>query len=528
MAGDQHSTSTRGKTGGEDEPPQRSLTDRKDGSEKRCDPSKDVDGSQGVFAENATSDEETISMAGSDTTPVKAGAIRRIWHWKPSTTRYDPNNPPKFTVWLNILFALAGAFTVATLYYNQAILFKIAKTFDVSFERASSVATLMQAGYATGLLFICPLGDLFRRRPFILGLVAFTATLWLVLCLTTSFVAFQVVSFLCGVTTVTPQLMLPLVGDLAPPARRASSLAIVVSGMAMGMMIARLLSGIVANYTDWRNIYWFGLGTQYLIVILLYFFMPDYPSKNPEGLHYIKMMYSIFYLLFTEPLLLQAALITYLTSAIFTSYWTTLSFLLSQSPYNYSSIVIGLFGLIGIVIILSAPIYSRLILDKIVPLTSAIFGLLIELVGVIIGTFVGSHNVAGPIIQAITIDIGAQFANIALRSSIYTLRPDARNRINTGYMLLSFCGQLTGTAVGNRLFAQGGWTYSGGCSIGFVGLALIIAFARGPRETGWVGWGGGWKLRRDDLPSKKKELPSQQALEEAGDAEVVDKRGKLQ
>lgn len=287
---------------------------------------------------------------------------------------------------------------------------------------------------------------------------------WLVLCLTTSFPAFQAVSFLCGITTVTPQLMLPLVGDLAPPARRASSLAIVVSGMAMGMMIARLLSGIVANYTDWRNIYWFGLGTQWLIVVLLFFFMPDYPSKNPGGLNYFKMMYSVVYLLFTEPLLLQAAMITYLNSAIFTSYWTTLSFLLSQSPYNYSSIVIGLFGLIGIVIICSAPVYSRLVLDKIVPLTSAIFGLVIELVGVIIGTFIGGHNVAGPVIQAITIDIGAQFSNIALRSSIYSIRPDARNRINTGYMVLSFCGQLTGTSVGNRLYAQGGWTYSGGCS----------------------------------------------------------------
>lgn len=526
MANDLHITSTPERTRPGDEPPQPSLIEDKRKVEKCYELTGTVERSQGVFCGNGASDEDSVSAAESDVTPVKVGAIGRIWHWKPSATRYDPDNPPKFTVWLNILFAFAGAFTVATLYYNQAILFKIAITFGVSFERASSVATLMQAGYATGLLFICPLGDLFRRRPFILGLVAFTATLWLVLCLTTSFVAFQVVSFLCGVTTVTPQLMLPLVGDLAPPARRASSLAIVVSGMAMGMMIARLLSGIVANYTDWRNIYWFGLGAQYLIAILLYFFMPDYPSKNPDGLNYFKMMYSIFYLLFTEPLLLQASLITYLTSAIFTSYWTTLSFLLSQSPYNYSSIVIGLFGLIGIVIILSAPIYSRLILDKIMPLTSAIFGLLIELVGVAIGTFVGSHNVAGPVIQAITIDIGAQFANIALRASIYTLRTDARNRINTGYMLLSFCGQLTGTAVGNRLFAQGGWTYSGGCSIGFVGLALIIAFARGPRETGWIGWGGGWKLRRDDLASKKKQAPNEQALEEAGGAGPISQEEK--
>ncbi|KAB5536002.1 major facilitator superfamily transporter [Coniochaeta sp. 2T2.1] len=494
----------------------------KEDPEKKYASLGDASGSHGLPGDNAPSDEDTASAAESETTPVKESTIRRIWHWKPSTTRYDPDNPPEFTVWLNILFALSGAFTVATLYYNQAILFKIADTFDVSFERASTVATLMQAGYATGLLFICPLGDLFRRRPFILGLVAFTATLWLVLCLTNSFTTFQAISYLCGVTTVTPQLMLPLVGDLAPPQRRASSLAIVVSGMAMGMMIARLLSGIVANYTDWRNIYWFGLGTQYLIVVLLFFFMPDYPSKNPEGLNYFKMMYSVFYLLLTEPLLLQASIITYLNSAIFTSYWTTLSFLLSQPPYGYSSIVIGLFGLIGIVIIFLAPVYSRLILDKVVPLASAVVGLLIELVGVIIGTFLGTHNVAGPVLQAVAIDIGAQFCNIALRSSIYTLRTDARNRINTGYMLLSFCGQLTGTAVGNRLFAQGGWRFSGGCSIGFVGLALIIAFVRGPRETGWFGWGGGWRLRRDDMPAKKlkQEPPSEQALEELGDGVV--------
>lgn len=366
----------------------------------------------------------------------------------------------------------------------------------MSFEKASSVATLMQAGYASGLLFICPLGDLFRRRPFILGLVAFTATLvsqsvplslpedanipiilqWLVLCLTHSFTAFAAVSFICGATTVTPQLMLPLVGDLAPPHRRASSLAIVVSGLSLGLLIARLLSGIVANYTDWRNIYWFGLGAQYLVLLLLYLFMPDYPSKNPDGINYFRMMGSIFSILATEPLLIQASLITFCNSAIFTSYWTTLSFLLSTPPYNYSSVVIGLFGLIGIIIIFSAPIYSRLVLDKIVPLSSTITGLLLELVGVIIGTFIGSQNIAGPIIQAIAIDVGAQFANIANRSSIYTIRPDARNRVNTGYMLLSFLGQLTGTSAGNRLYAQGGWMYSGALSSTFYTMSLLKGF----------------------------------------------------
>lgn len=350
---------------------------------------------------------------------------------------------------------------------------RIAETFDVSFEKASSVATLMQAGYASGLLFICPLGDLFPRRPFILALVGFTATMWLGLCLTNSFTVFAAISYICGATTVTPQLMLPLVGDLAPPHRRASCLAIIVSGLALGILVARILAGIMANYTEWRNIYWFGLGMQYLVLILLYIWMPAYPSKNPDGLNYFKMLGAVVYLLFTEPLLVQAAVVAFLLSATYTSYWTTLSFLLSSPPYSYSSMVIGFFGLIGVVVILTAPIFGRIVLDKLVAQFSAILGLVAQLIGVTIGTAIGSFHVAGPILQALSIDIGAQFTQIAMRSAIYGIRPDARNRVNTAYMVLSFSGQLTGTAAGNRLYAQGGWVYSGSLSSKYVSrLAL--------------------------------------------------------
>ncbi|KAK8901395.1 hypothetical protein QC760_009839, partial [Botrytis cinerea] len=113
----------------------------------------------------------------------------------------------------------------------------------------------MQAGYASGLLLLCPLGDIFKRRTFVLSLVFFTATMWLGLCLTNSFSVFVGISFITALTTVTPQLMLPLVGDLAPPNRRATCLAIVSSGLLLGLLIARLLSGILTQYTTWRTIY---------------------------------------------------------------------------------------------------------------------------------------------------------------------------------------------------------------------------------------------------------------------------------
>ncbi|KAK0627314.1 MFS general substrate transporter [Immersiella caudata] len=443
--------------------------------------------------------------------------------WTPPPARYDPSNPPKFTIWLNILFSYAACFTVSNLYYNQAVLNRIALTFSVSFEKASTVATLMQAGYAAGLLLICPLGDLFPRRPFILLLVFLTTALWLVLCLTHDFTVFVAVSFLCGLTTVTPQLMLPLVGDLAPPHRRASSLAIIVSGLSLGVLIARLLAGVMASYTDWRNIYWFGFGVQFSVWGLLYVWMPAYPSKNPEGLNYFRMLWEVLVLLVTEPLLFQASVVAFLISATFTSYWTTLSFLLASPPYEYSSMVIGLFGLIGVVVILAAPVYSRLVIDKIVPLISAILGLGVELVGLIVGTTIGSWNVAGPVVQAITIDIGGQFTQIGNRAAVYSIRPDARNRVNTAYMVAAFSGQLTGTAVGNRLYAHGGWVYSGSCSIAFISFAIIVCLARGPRETRWFGWRGGWAIRRDDLLPKKEKV-TEKALEEATSSDGSDQR----
>lgn len=105
-------------------------------------------------------------------------------------------------------------------------------------------------------------------------------------------------------------------------------------------------------------------------------------------------------------------------------------------------------------------------------------------------------------------DLGIQTAQIANRAAIYGLEPKGRNRVNTAYMVCVFCGQLTGTAVGNRLFAIGGWKASGSASLGFVGVGLLVGFARGPREKGWVGWGGGWGIRRKEAEGGKGvELP---------------------
>jgi predicted MFS family arabinose efflux permease len=312
--------------------------------------------------------------------------------------------------------------------------------------------------------------------------------------------------------------MLPLVGDLAPPNRRATALSIVVSGLLLGMLIARLLSGILTQYTSWRTIYWFSFGVQYLILILLYFFMPDYPSTNPGGMNYLSMLFSIVKMVFKYPVLVQACCVGFFGATTFTSYWTTLTFLLSSPPYSYDSVTIGLFALIGIGAMVFGPFYSKAIIDRFVPLFSVCLGMLYCLTGVVIGTYTGKFTVAGPIIQAFAIDLGLQTSQIANRSAIYAIEPKARNRVNTAYMVSVFCGQLMGTAVGNKLYAEGGWIYSGSASVGCIGGALIVCFARGPWEKRWVGWSGGWGVRRRDLgPPKASDNTPGPAIEKALD-----------
>ena len=445
----------------------------------------------------------TPSEESEDKEPQKASRWRRAYEiafWVPPNCRWDSDQPPKFSMGLNILFAFAGAFTVATLYYNHPILNILADDFDVPYEKVAQIPTLAQAGYAIGLFFLCPLGDLLKRRPFVLSLVFFTATLSIGLCVTPSLAVFSTIQFITGITTVTPQLMLPLVGDLAPPNRRAAALSIVVSGFVVGILVARLLSGILTNFTSWRNVYWMSVGLQYSIFGSLWWFMPDYPSTN-KGLNYFKMLWSMFIMLYKHSVLVQACLISLFTSATFTSFWTVLTFLLANPPYNYDSVTIGLFALIGLGTMVVTPIYARVVIDRWVPWFSVILGLSYSLIGICIGAYTGSFTVAGPIIQAFLVDIGMQSAQIANRSSIYTIEPKGRNRVNTCFMVFTFFGQLTGTSVGAHLYARGGWIGSQSFSVACIVVALLLTFARGPWETGWVGWSGGLSIKKKNKTS---------------------------
>lgn len=174
--------------------------------------------------------------------------------------------------------------------------------------------------YATGLLLLSPLGDLVRRRPLILLLTFTCCTLTIGLPLTSNVVVFEVISFFVGTASVVPQILMPLAADLAPPHKRASALSVVLSGLLFGVLIARVVAGIIANFASWRIVYWLAIGLQAFMLVLLYLKLPDYPAKN-KGMSYFGILYSMAKFAVTEPVLVQALLVNLASMACFTNFW---------------------------------------------------------------------------------------------------------------------------------------------------------------------------------------------------------------
>lgn len=313
------------------------------------------------------------------------------------------------------------------------------------------------------------------------------------LIITKDFTAFIVLSFLAAITGCTPQLMFPLTVQYCPPRHRAIMTSIVMSGLVCGIACARILSGIVSQFVAWRIVYWIAFGLQMGIVLLLVLFMPDYPVSRP-GTSYAHSLWTMIQLPFLHPLLVQQSLIAFLIMGIFTAFWTTLTFQLSDA-FGYSTLKIGLFSLIALAPVLLNPLVARLLTARLHPTGTLLIAHVVSLAAACIGTFVGDFSVGGLVVRAFLGDLGMNTVVVANRMAIANLHPKAQNAVNSVYMVFTFCGQMSGTAAGNRLYAQDGWIPTGVLMICFVGVSLLLVVVRGPHEKGWVGWGGGWDLR---------------------------------
>ncbi|MCG2611757.1 MFS transporter [Flavobacterium sp. SM15] len=362
---------------------------------------------------------------------------------------------------------------VANLYYCQPLIVLIAKEFSVAESMAGRVTYLTQAGYAVGMFFMVPLGDKLERKKQIL-LTTLAAVLALFLAATaTNFLMLQIASFLIGAFSIVPQLILPLSATMASPEQRGKVIGTIMSGLLLGILLSRTISGFVGEWLGWRGMFWIAAGLCLLIAIVI---QRKFPVNKPDFQGtYGQLLSSLFTLIKEQPMLREATLINALSFAQFGAFWTTMVLLLSGEPFNFNSATIGLFGIVGASGALAAPLVGKMG-DKGNPRKVIGYGLLFLLLSFIVFYF-SSKSVIGILIGIVFIDVGLQSVHISNQTRVYALLPEARNRMNTVYMSFSFLGTALGSAFGLWLWKLGQWeVFSiGGAALSVASLLVYLA-----------------------------------------------------
>jgi predicted MFS family arabinose efflux permease len=258
-------------------------------------------------------------------------------------------------VWI---LAIASALAIGNLYYIQPLLADIERSFAISESAAGLIATLTQLGYALGLLLIVPLGDTFDRRNLVsLTLLAVTVSL-LVTAIAPSIQLLAIASFAVGMTTVAPQIIVPFAASLAPPRERGRVVGMVMSGLLIGILLARTVSGFIGAAFGWRTMYWIAAAMMFVLAPVLRVMLP---KERPKArISYPQLLRSLWGLFRSEWVLREACLFGGLVFGAFSVFWVTLVFFLETPPYHYGSEVAGLFGLVGIVGALAASISGKI------------------------------------------------------------------------------------------------------------------------------------------------------------------------
>jgi predicted MFS family arabinose efflux permease len=376
------------------------------------------------------------------------------------------NKPQLTNITLGVMTVTTGL-VVANLYYNQPLLSDIADTYHISNSKAGQISMLTQLGYATGMLFIAPLADMLKRKRLMLIDFAFVVIALLAAATATNIYVLMGASFIVGVTSLIPQLLVPMAAHMASPHERGKKIGVVMSGLLVGILLSRTISGFVGDHFGWRAMFYIAAGLMLLMWLLVYLLLPEIKPTYKGS--YKELMQSLLHLIKTEPALRLASFRGALCFACFSAFWTTLVFLLRQPQFNAGSSEAGAFGLVGAFGALAASYMGRLS-DRMDPYKLSTITILLIILSFIVFIFSGS-SFAGLVVGVILLDIGVQATHISNQSLIFSLKPEARNRINTIYMVSYFIGGSAGTFLASQ--AWNSYQWNGVCIIGIT-LSVIV------------------------------------------------------
>ena len=375
---------------------------------------------------------------------------------------------PPLSRGLVLLLATTCGAAVANNYYAQPLLNTIANAFGVSDATAGLLVTAGQAGYALGLALLVPLGDLLERRRLITRLLVITAAAEAAAAAAPGFAVLASALAIAGVTSVVAQIVVPMAASMAPEAQRGQVVGTVMSGLIIGILLARTISGLIASAGSWRQVYVMAAAVMLVLAVVLRRALPE--VRPTERMSYRALLRSVLDLVREEPVLRQRMGLGAAALGCFSILWTPLAFLLSGPPYRYGTAVIGLFGIAGLAGAAIAPVTGRLA-DR-GRGRYATLGAILALLGSwgLIG--LGAHSLAALIAGIVMLDLGAQALHISNQSAIYALRPRARSRLNTAYMVAYFVGGAVMSAAASLLYSASGW--GGVCVLGAATAAAAL------------------------------------------------------
>ena len=373
------------------------------------------------------------------------------------------------------LLGLACGITVSSLYFNQPLLIEMARSLHVTEARMSHVAVAAQLGYAAGLLFFVPLGDVVERRGLILKMIAGLILAMLVTAAAPALLPMILATILIGLMAAVTHVMLPIAPEIATPANAGRAVGSVMTGLLLGILLGRTFSGWIAEWLNWRAVFLIAAVICLALALFLRRALPSLPPHTP--LPYGAALRSLWTLVRTQPLLVESATVGGLVFAAFSCFWTTLVFLLGGGHYHLGAGVAGSFGVLGAIGASVAPIAGRLA-DRHGSrwLISVALVLLIASWGV---TWIFGYHIAGLIIGVLLMDAGAQASQVGNQTRIFALAHcpgsafGARSRINTVYMTTYFGFGALGSYLSAHAWER--WQWSGVCGLALILLGLAAA-----------------------------------------------------
>lgn len=363
-----------------------------------------------------------------------------------------------------------STFSVANICYSHPLLSQLSETFQQNLGITAVVPMLTQFGYVVGLFLISPLGDVVERRMLISALLFASAMALAAGALAPSFLIFLFASFCIGASSVVVQIIVPFIGYMSEPTQRGRNLGIVLGGALLGALIARVLSGFIADEFGWRAVFIFGSSVMASLSLGLRIGLPSYQSK--VKISYLELVASIWKLFCKYPRVRAVSMSGALIYGSLSVFWASLSNLLESPSFRMGPKVAGSFGLIGAIGVIAASCSGRFA-ERLGPrkIVRVCIGLMVT--AYILFLFWGESMLI-LILGVILLDLGTQSSTVSNQTELYGFDRDAQTRINTVYKICYFFGGALGSGLAGWGWAQVGW--KGVCYVGLSFLAAATAW----------------------------------------------------